>query len=84
MKITQYTILLVMLLLLLACGSKKTAEEQTTLEVPAISNHEMSDSIIGNKIMYYTCPMKSHKHIHSNEAGKCPECGMELVAAVYN
>jgi len=32
-------------------------------------------------IAYYTCPMESHKHIHSAEAGACPECGMALVAA---
>jgi len=33
-------------------------------------------------VAYYTCPMESHKHIHSSEPGSCPECGMALVAAV--
>ncbi|KAA3618766.1 MAG: hypothetical protein DWQ05_07335 [Calditrichaeota bacterium] len=36
----------------------------------------------GEKLIYYTCPMESHKHIHSKEAGKCPECQMEMVAGV--
>ena len=26
--------------------------------------------------------MESHKHIQSAEPGKCPECGMKLVAGV--
>ncbi len=34
------------------------------------------------KIIYYTCPMDSHKHIRSREAGKCSECGMDMVAGV--
>jgi len=33
-------------------------------------------------IIYYTCPMESHKHIHAREAGNCSECGMEMVAGV--
>jgi len=31
-------------------------------------------------IAYYTCPMESHKYIHSSEPGACPDCGMDLVA----
>ncbi|MCB2141342.1 efflux RND transporter periplasmic adaptor subunit [bacterium] len=27
----------------------------------------------------YTCPMPSHAHVVSGEAGRCPECGMKLV-----
>ncbi|MCH8010700.1 MAG: hypothetical protein IIA61_01930 [Candidatus Marinimicrobia bacterium] len=82
MKITQITIWLVISLGLLACGGKKTAEEQTKQEVPAVATHEMSESIMGDIVMYYTCPMEDHKHVQSHEAGKCPECGMELVAVV--
>lgn len=33
-------------------------------------------------IAYYTCPMESHKHIHSQNPGDCPECGMSLVPVV--
>ena len=31
---------------------------------------------------YYTCPMDSHKHVHSTEPGQCPECNMALVKVV--
>ncbi len=82
MKTTQFIIWLVIALGLLACGGKKTAEEQTKLEVQAVSTHEISNSVIGDKVMYYTCPMEAHKHVFSQEAGKCPECGMKLMAAV--
>lgn len=33
-------------------------------------------------VIYYTCPMEEHSDVHSSEPGKCPECGMDLVAAV--
>ncbi len=82
MRTIQITIWLVLALGLLACGGKKTAEKQTIQEIQGVAAHEMSESIKGDKVMYYTCPMESHKHIHSQEAGKCPECGMELVAVV--
>lgn len=82
MKITQIIILLVTSLVLLACGGKKTAEEQTKQEVQGVTTHEMSESEIGDGVIYYTCPIETHKHIHSQEAGKCPECGMNLVAFV--
>lgn len=82
MKTTQFIIWLVIALGLLACGGKKAAEEQTKLGVQAVSTHEISDSVKGDKVMYYTCPMETHKHVHSQEAGKCPECGMELRAVV--
>jgi hypothetical protein len=82
MKTTQIIIWLVLALGLLACGGKKTAEEQTKQEIQGVATQEMSESIKGDKVMYYTCPMETHKHVHSQEAGKCPECGMELVAVV--
>jgi rubrerythrin len=31
---------------------------------------------------YYTCPMESHRQVHSDEPGKCPECNMDLVKVV--
>jgi hypothetical protein len=34
------------------------------------------------QLIYYTCPMESHKHIGEREAGKCKACGMELVPGV--
>ena len=31
------------------------------------------------RLIYYTCPMETHKHIHSAQPGNCPDCGMKLV-----
>ncbi|MCF7802198.1 MAG: hypothetical protein K9N34_09300 [Candidatus Marinimicrobia bacterium] len=36
----------------------------------------------GEKLIYYTCPMPAHKNVHSDQPGKCPECGMKLVETV--
>lgn len=33
-------------------------------------------------VYYYTCPMVEHKHVHNDKPGECPECRMELVAAI--
>ena len=40
------------------------------------------DAADGEKLIYYTCPMASHKHVHSSEPGVCPECNMTLVPGV--
>ncbi|MBC8344849.1 MAG: hypothetical protein ISR82_06815 [Candidatus Marinimicrobia bacterium] len=61
---------------LTACQSKKGSNKVQR------TNTESVLKIDNERLIYYTCPMESHKHIHSGEAGKCPECGMKLVAAV--
>jgi transcription initiation factor IIE alpha subunit len=30
--------------------------------------------------VYYTCPMPEHADVISDKPGKCPKCGMDLVA----
>ncbi len=57
-----------------SCTEQKSAQDKT----PA------ADTIakVEEKIIYYTCPMEEHKHVHSDSAGTCSECGMALVAAV--
>ena len=64
------------MLVLSGCG-KKTGDQ---------SNHSdqgvQKSTTQEERLIYYTCPMDSHKHIHSSEAGRCSECSMELVAAV--
>jgi uncharacterized protein with PIN domain len=30
--------------------------------------------------VYYTCPMPEHADVVSDKPGKCPKCGMDLVA----
>ncbi len=48
------------------------------------SNNKMDQDQMksAESIAYYTCPMESHKHIHSQGPGDCPECRMALVPAV--
>ncbi|NQU28701.1 MAG: hypothetical protein HQ528_10460 [Candidatus Marinimicrobia bacterium] len=77
---------------LIACGGNKQPEQKMTSgssETMAMADHgkmkmesEMKGMHAQERLIYYTCPMKSHKHIHSTEPGKCKECGMKMVAAV--
>jgi len=68
-------------LFLMACG--KTDEHaghdhamgEMKKEMPAQAQSE-------ERLIYYTCPMESHKHIHSREPGDCSECGMKMVEGV--
>ncbi len=82
-------ILMSMLLsgLLIACGDEKAKETHSEMKGhdEMTSHSETSGETMtmdGEKLIYYTCPMESHKHIHSREAGSCPECGMALVQGV--
>ena len=56
----------VITVILFACNSEKQETVRSTAE----------------RVIYYTCPMDSHKYIHHREPGKCEECGMELVAGI--
>jgi hypothetical protein len=64
-------------LFLLGCTEKKEAEQN----MHNTQEQKMDKSDV-EKIYYYTCLMDTHKHIHSDKPGKCPECNMHLVAAV--
>jgi len=61
-------------LLLFACDS----QEKTEAKKQDVNNKETT----AEKIYYYTCPMEDHKNIVSDKPGKCPDCGMNLVAIV--
>ena len=63
-----------LILTLIACNGQKetTSKKQDTIAQESITE----------KIHYYTCPMEAHKNIVSEKPGKCPECGMNLVAVV--
>ncbi|MCK5330831.1 MAG: hypothetical protein KAK01_05455 [Candidatus Marinimicrobia bacterium] len=77
---------------LVACGGNKQPEHKMmsgSAKTTAMADHEkmkMEGEMKGmpdqEQLIYYTCPMESHKHIHSIEPGKCEECGMKMVAAV--
>lgn len=67
-------------ILLISCGDEKEAQ---TVKNSAPKPMQQSQAQAGDeKLIYYTCPMESHKHIHSSEPGSCSECGMALVAGV--
>ena len=69
----------VLVLGILACTRENKAEEAEAgpiTDEPAVQVAEVE------RVLYSTCPMESHKHIHANEEGTCPECGMTLVAVV--
>jgi len=84
--------------LLLGCQDKASSEDNINTKASSEMNqkkdtqmesemdhereHDHSSMNKTENVAYYTCPMESHKHIHSQEAGTCPECGMKLVAAV--
>jgi hypothetical protein len=61
-------------LALLACnGQEESKTEQQDVKV---------EESTAENVYYYTCPMEDHKNIVSDKPGKCPDCGMNLVAVV--
>lgn len=77
----------VLSVLLFACGGEKSDNNHSAMKGhDEMTSHEttaaIGSTIDGEKLIYYTCPMESHKHIHSREPGNCPECGMALVEGV--
>ncbi len=98
MKINYISTMLTSIILLTGCGGGEGEDVQETASTNQSSemvmeahnhndendgmSHASLDLMEGEEVLYYTCPMESHKHIQSHEQGKCPECGMELVAAI--
>ena len=76
------TIIMATILGLVACNSEKTTMDNSKHGDKTMHVKETSESMAENAVVYYTCPMEAHKYVHSDEADKCPECGMELVAVV--
>ncbi len=73
MRYTKLLFLLVIALGIFACGGEKQKDDHT-------KTHEMM--VETTDVVYYTCPMESHKHIHSMEADTCTECEMALIPVV--
>ncbi|NQV14275.1 hypothetical protein HQ531_02370 [bacterium] len=67
---------------LIGCGGEKKAEPMEHDPDAHAKMEKPQMQAMDEKLIYYTCPMESHKHIHSKEAGSCSECGMTLVPAV--
>lgn len=93
MKLIKSVMIVVLMMVLIACGGKNETQSQGQSSIPEttqkMEGHEsmkmeeqkkhISES---EQLVYYTCPMESHKHVHSDEPGNCPECGMKMVATV--
>ena len=77
---TRYFLVTVFLsfFILMSCAEKKEMHQTESSSVG--KEKKATDS--AEKVYYYTCPMESHKHIHSDKPGDCTECSMKLVAAV--
>ena len=83
-----------MTLLIFACGkSEKADTHEHDMGTAMSETHEQNDMamdrsvaepVIGadETLIYFTCPMPSHKDVHHVDPGKCEKCGMELVAGV--
>jgi len=70
-----FCILLALALVSAVGCSKRELESSDEATPPVVA--EVEESLI-----YYTCPMESHKHVHSAQPGTCPECQMVLVKGV--
>lgn len=73
-KILLPVIGLSLILLMVGCGKKEESKEANT------ETKKMAQ--VDEPVIYYTCPMESHKDVHSKEAGKCTKCNMDLVPGV--
>lgn len=52
-------------------------QTQTQTQAPAEAGSDVDAPQAGEQLVTYTCPM--HPEVVSNEPGKCPTCGMNLV-----
>lgn len=75
-------VLAAVLFLGLTVSSCSGGEEQNNKNNSVVMELGKAGEDLVETVIYYTCPMEEHSHIHSSEPGECPECGMDLVAAV--
>lgn len=74
---------LTLLLVAYGCEKKQKAAEPVPEEPAAAAPEGVIVTTAKEEMtMYYTCPMESHKHVHSKDPGNCPECGMQMVQVV--
>jgi len=75
-----FSTMIILVVLVAACGGKQE---------PSHSDHDghmhgavTAKMVDEERLIYYSCPMQEHKHIHSMEPGECSICGMEMKAGV--
>jgi len=72
---------LMMSLMLFGCGKKDEHAGHDHGEMQMDKSDKML-ATQAEQVIYYTCPMDEHKHVHGAEGGQCTECSMALVPAV--
>ena len=72
--------ILLVAVVVISCGGQKEAPAMKHDDHAAMEKTKAPAD--EEKVIYYTCPMESHKHIHSPAPGYCTECKMELVPGV--
>jgi len=77
----KYLMFICAMTVLINCGGKDQVPASKQV-APAVAQETTAAAEKGERLIYYTCPMPEHKHVHSMEPGNCPECGMQLVPAV--
>ena len=81
MRISMLFLIFPLLFAQIGC-SKNEEHSGQTADKKTVSDESESYSQTGDRFIYFTCPDANHSHIHSLEAGNCPECGKVLVRAV--
>ncbi|MCB2156261.1 efflux RND transporter periplasmic adaptor subunit [bacterium] len=61
------------------CGMKLVPTESVPHGRDAELKWEQDQAEARGETVLYVCPMESHKHIVSDEPGRCPDCNMKLV-----
>ena len=78
----KYTLaVMIMSLMLFGCGKQDEHAGHDHGEMEMDKEAKMM-ATQAEQIIYHTCPMDEHKHIHGPEGEACSECGMKLVPAV--
>ncbi len=74
MRKIRFILLSSLILMIAGCGNEKGLGDKASKMNALTGSEEI--------LIYYSCPMDSHSHIHSREAGSCSECGMDMVKGV--
>ena len=79
--LNKITPIIILGLILAACGKTDdhAGHNHAMADMKKETNAKVEET---ERVIYYTCPMDEHKHVHAREPGNCTECGMAMVAGV--